>query len=157
MPGTFSGESAGGAGESARSDRRGPDRRQRKTPRFSRYSFTGGRRRGARRSAEQAGQFVDLYDAPLLAAILWIALMNAGDSFFTLVHLQNGGTEINPVAALLLETGRTGFVTTKSAVIAAALCVLCVHKNFAVARLGLWVAASAYTLLFGYHLWLFTQ
>jgi hypothetical protein len=46
----------------------------------------------------------------LLAAILWIALMNAADSFFTIVHLQNGGQEVNPIAGALLTTGRLPFV-----------------------------------------------
>ncbi|MBK7877269.1 MAG: hypothetical protein IPJ77_16255 [Planctomycetes bacterium] len=43
----------------------------------------------------------------------------------------------------------------KSGLISLALVVLCVHKNFHLARLGLWVAAIAYTLLFAYHLSLF--
>ena len=53
-------------------------------------------------------------------------------------------------------TGRTGFVLLKSSVIAAALCVLCIHKNFHLARLGLWTAAGAYSALCAYHLFLFT-
>jgi hypothetical protein len=134
---------------------RGPDRRRERTPRFSKFTLGTGRRRGVRRKSEAEGAFVDRYDAALLGALLWIALMNAGDSFFTLVHLQNGGTEVNPVAAMLLETGRTGFVVLKSSVIGAALCVLCLHKNFALARAGMWTAAGAYTLLVAYHLALF--
>ncbi len=133
----------------------GPDRRKQRTPRFSTFTLGSGRRRGIRRSEEAEGAFVDRYDAGLLAALLWIALMNASDSFFTLVHLQNGGTEVNPVAAMLLETGRTGFVLLKSAVIGTALLVLCLHKNFALARAGMWTAAAAYTLLVVYHLVLF--
>lgn len=135
---------------------RGPDRRGRRTPRFSRFMLFGGRRRGIRRREESEGSFVDAYEPGLLIALLWIALMNTGDSFFTLVHLQNGATEVNPIAMMLLETGRTGFVVLKSSVIGLALCVLCMHKNFHIARLGLWTAAGAYTLLFAYHLLLFT-
>jgi hypothetical protein len=133
--------------EDAPAERRGPDRRSRRTPRFSRYTFFGGRRRGARRVEESEGSFVDVYDPKLLIGILWIAL----------IHLQSGGTEVNPIAAMLLETGRTGFVVLKSVVIAAALCVLCIHKNFQLARFGLWTAAVAYTLLFAHHLLLFAQ
>ena len=149
----------GGGGVERRADSpgpyRGPDRRQRKTPRLSRYALWGGRRRRARRSDEAEGSFVDVHETWLLGALLWIALMNVGDSFFTLVHLQNGGTEVNPVAAVLLNTGRTGFVVLKSSVIALSLCVLCIHKNFYLARVGLWTAALAYTLLCVYHLLLF--
>jgi hypothetical protein len=83
--------------------------------------------------------------------LLWVAAMNAGDSFFTLLHLQGGGIELNPVAEAMLRTGRTGFVALKSFLITVPLIVLCLHKNFALARVGLWVAAGTYTVLLAYH------
>ena len=134
---------------------RGADRRKSPTPRFSRYVLKGGRRRTVRRKSEREGSFVDGYGTRLLLIVLWIALMNVADSFFTLVHLQSGGSEANPIAQALLLTGRTPFVLLKSGLIALALVVLCIHKNFHLARIGLWVAAVAYTLLFLYHLSLF--
>lgn len=134
---------------------RGIDRRSRRTPRLSRFSFAGGRRRGSRRRGEDAESFVDLYGVRLWLALLWVALMNVADSFFTLIHLQNGGSEVNPVAGALLATGLPWFVLLKSGLIAVALLVLCLHKNFHLARIGLWVAATAYTLLLLYHLSLF--
>ena len=135
--------------------RRGPDRRVGPTPRISRFSFLGGRRRQFRREEEKEGSFVDRYSIRLWLLILWVALMNIGDSYFTLVHLQAGGIELNPIAGALLGTGRAGFVFVKSVLIALALCVLCLHKNFFLARLGLWIAAGSYTMLFAYHLSLF--
>ena len=59
---------------------------------------------------------------------------------------------MNPVAQGLLTTGRLSFVLWKSLLISVALLVLCMHKNFALARAGLWTAAGAYTLLVGYHI-----
>lgn len=108
-----------------------------------------------RRTDEVEGAFVDLYTFRLWALVLWVTLMNLGDSFFTLVHLQTGGVELNPVAKSLLETGRGGFVFVKSFLIGLALCVLVIHKNFFLARIGLWTAAGTYTLLVIYHLVLF--
>jgi hypothetical protein len=134
---------------------RGPDRRSRPTPRFSRYALSGGRRKHIRRESEREGSFVDLYDTRIWLVVMWVALLNVADSFFTLVHLHGGGSEANPVAAALLTTGTIPFVLLKSGVIAVALVVLCIHKNFRLARVGLWIAASAYTLLLGYHLLLF--
>lgn len=131
------------------------DRRQAPTPRFSRYSLQGGRRRSSRRKLEGEGSFVDLYATRLWLLIFWIAAMNVADSYFTLVHLQAGGIELNPVADRMLATGRTGFVLLKSGLIAVALVVLCLHKNFWLARVGLWSAAGVYTLLVIYHLSLF--
>ena len=134
---------------------RGADRRSAPTPRFSRYSLWGGRRSDHRRAEEREGSFVDRYGTRLLLLVLWIALMNIGDSFFTLVHLQAGGVELNPVARMLLTTGRWNFVFVKSILIGLALCVLAVHKNFHLARVGLWTAAGTYTCLVAYHLLLF--
>lgn len=108
-----------------------------------------------RRIEEQEGSFVDLYGLRLWCIVLWVALMNLGDAFFTLLHLQGGAIELNPIARLLLESGRGSFVFTKSFLIGLALCVLVIHKNFFLARIGLWTAAGTYTLLFGYHLLLF--
>jgi hypothetical protein len=134
---------------------RGPDRRRAPTRRFSRYSLWGGRRKGPRRAGESEGTFVDVYGGRLFLLVMWIALMNVGDSFFTLVHLQAGGVELNPVARVLLTTGRWNFVFVKSILIGLALIVLAVHKNFHLSRVGLWTAAGTYTCLVAYHLLLF--
>ena len=135
--------------------RRRADRRDLPTPRLSRFSFFGGRRRDVRRREEHEGSFVDLYGVRLWCLVLWVALMNVGDSYFTLLHLQAGGIELNPVAQALLGTGRLGFVFVKSFLIGLALLVLAVHKNFFLARVGLWTAAGTYTALVLYHLALF--
>jgi hypothetical protein len=134
---------------------RGEDRRRKRTPRLSRWSFVGGRRRKPRRGGEREGSFVDLYGSRLLLILMWIALANVADCFFTLVHLQSGGAEVNPVADLLLRAGLANFVLFKSALVALALVVLCLHKNLRVARIGLWAAAGAYAVLIVYHLVLF--
>ena len=135
------------------SERRGRhDRRRSSTPRLSRYSLLGGRRRAVRRGEEREGTFVDLYDWPILGVLAWIAVANVADSFFTLHHLQAGGVELNPIAEQLLRTGHLGFVGIKCSLISIALLVLLLHKNFAAARLGIWIAGVAYTLLFAYHL-----
>jgi hypothetical protein len=138
----------------ARPPARGPDRRAQPTPRLSRFSFLGGRRRSARRGGEGANSFVDQYGLTVWGLLLWVALMNAADSFFTLLHLQNGAVEVNPFAVWMLSTGRLGFVALKSILITLPLVVLCLHKNFALARIGLGVAAGTYTLLCAYHIWL---
>lgn len=135
--------------------RRSPDRRVNPTPRFSRYSFFGGRRKDAQREVEREGLYVDIYSQWVLFWVLWVALMNIGDSFFTLVHLQAGGVEVNPVAAAMLRTGRFGFVFIKAVLIGCALLVLTLHKNFQLARVGLGVSTAAYTALVIYHLTLF--
>ncbi|MFT5283970.1 MAG: hypothetical protein ACI8TQ_000121 [Planctomycetota bacterium] len=134
---------------------RGIDRRAEPTPRFSRFTFGKGRRKAIRRTSEREGTFVDRYSLRLWLMAVWVCLMNVGDSYFTLVHLQAGGIELNPIADRLLETGRWGFVLYKSSLIGVAVLVLCIHKNFFLARFGLWVATATYTVLVLYHLSLF--
>ena len=134
---------------------RGSDRRRKPTQRLSRYSFLGGQRRSIRRDGEREGTFVDVYGLRLWCLVLWVVLMNLADSFFPLLHLQSGGIELNPVAQGLLELGRDDFVFSKSILIGLALTVLVIHKNFFLARIGLWTAAGTYTLLAIYHLSLF--
>lgn len=144
----------GGLLQSDTTPPRGPDRRSRPTPRVSRFTLFGGRRRAVRRPGEREGSFVDQYPLSLVLTLSWVGLMNVGDSFFTLYHLQAGGIELNPFAAMLLSTGRVGFVVLKSLLISLPLVILCLHKNFFLARVGLFIAAASYTLLFVYHLWL---
>jgi hypothetical protein len=155
--GVGAGSTALASGEAVLRLARGSDRRRAPTPRLSRFTLFGGRRRWARRLAEGEGAFVDLYGWRLWCLVLWVALMNSGDSYFTLLHLQAGGTELNPVAQALLGTGRFGFVFVKAILIAMALVVLAIHKNFFLARIGLWSAATTYTLLVAYHLLLLQQ
>ena len=135
--------------------RRQTDRRNAPTPRISRYSLLGGRRKRIQRREELEGSFIDMYSTAMLCWVLWVSLMNLGDSFFTLVHLQAGGVEVNPVADALLKTGRFGFVFAKGTLIGVALLVLTLHKNFWLARTGLWISTAAYTALVIYHLTLF--
>lgn len=108
-----------------------------------------------RREVERDGSYVDRYGTAMLAVVLWVSLMNIGDSFFTIRHLQHGGIELNPLAQELLKTGKSGFVLWKGVLIGVALVVLTVHKNFGLARAGLWLAAGGYTVLCGYHLYLY--
>ena len=84
-------EPAGGS-RSGGATPRGRDRRRQPTPRFSRYTFLGGRRRDVRRAVERDGTFVDRYSVTMAAVVLWVSLMNVGDSFFTIRHLQHGGS-----------------------------------------------------------------
>lgn len=133
----------------------GPDRRTRPTPRLSRYSFLGGKRLAVGAEVRE-GSYVDIYGTWLFATIAWVSLMNVADSFFTLYHLQAGGIELNPIAQGLLNLGRLEFVLWKTVMISLALIVLCVHKNFVLARWGLVAATATYTALFGWHLYLLT-
>jgi hypothetical protein len=139
-------------------DGRGPDRRHRPTPIVSRWTFRGGRRgTGGRRPGENERAFVDLYpprDAAILVAFLFLNLL---DAYFTLVYLQRGGEEANPVAVGLLHLGMESFIFLKGLGITAGAVFFCLLRNWRNARRGVLLVLFFYQLLFVYHLLLYTN
>ena len=62
---------------------------------------------------------------------------------------------LRDVTARAMGEGMFAVVYSLLSAIGLALIVLCLHKNFLLARLGLWASALTYTCLVGYHLLLF--
>ncbi len=138
----------------APSDRRSGDRRRRPTPLFSRWSLLGGRRTADRRDATSRGQYVDRYEAWLAGCLVTIAALCALDAVFTLLYIQKGGSEANPVMAAVIDWGPRPFVILKCVVTNLGLVVLCLHKNFRFVKTVVGVLLAIYGALLVYHLWL---
>jgi len=145
-----SGQPPGGPQFGERRDR--TDRRHRKTPLFSRYTWFRGRRRGARRDGEYRGIYVDRYDGRVVALFVAILVLNVLDAYFTLAFIQQGGKEANPVAQAFLDLGELPFLLVKSAVIGLCLLVLVVHQTFYSVPRILTAIFAFYGLLLLYHL-----
>ncbi|XSG85968.1 MAG: DUF5658 family protein [Methylohalobius sp. ZOD2] len=97
-------------------------------------ALTRGRRRGPRRIEErQAPHYVDIYeDIRLLiwsAGIIGFCVL---DAFLTLLILQRGGLELNPVMAFLLGISVPVFFYGKYALTAGAILFILLHVNFKV-------------------------
>jgi len=105
------------------------DRRIKATSPLSRYSLVG-RRKKSRRFEEDKNFYVDRYETKYLVLIISILLLCLLDALLTLVLLNHGGIELNPVMAVLIEKDATLFLTVKLTVTAVNLIVLLVHKNF---------------------------
>ncbi len=105
------------------------DRRIKATRPFSRYSLVG-RRKKNRRFDEDKNYYVDRYGPKYLILVVSILLLCAMDALLTLVLLNHGGVELNPVMAVLIEKDATLFLTVKLTITAVNLVVLLVHKNF---------------------------
>ena len=131
---------------------RGPDRRQRPTPMLSRWTFVGGRRRGARRTGELEETFVDLYSKPMVVLLLFFFSLTVFDSVATLVYLGKGGRELNPVAQFMIDQGASWFVIGKGVMSGLCLMFVLLHKNFKSARIALGIGFGFYSLLGLYHL-----
>lgn len=132
-------------------DRRAtPDRRDRPTGFLSRP--WRGRRGGGRRKGERENIYVDVYSRADVLILLGIFILNIGDAAFTLLWLQRGGAEGNPIMQLMLDIGVGAFLFQKCIVVGIWLLILTAHRNYRSARVGLWSTLSVYSLLIVYHL-----
>lgn len=137
-----------------RERRTGIDRRERATGFFSRHWLIGRRRLG-RRDGEAQNIYVDRYDAWDWVLVLGVLGLSLLDMVFTLVHLDAGGTEANPVMAWALEWGgQGGFKAVKIATTVIGLLVLLVHVRFRRVRALLSVAFVVYAGVFAFHIYL---
>lgn len=134
--------------------RTGIDRRERATGVLSRHWLIG-RRKVGRRDGERDNIYVDRYgswDWVLVGGVLGLSLL---DMVFTLIHLQAGGTEANPVMAWALAWGgHDAFKVVKVATTVLGLVVLLVHVRFRRVRALLAVAFVVYAGVFAFHLYL---
>jgi hypothetical protein len=134
--------------------RTGIDRRERATGVLSRHWLVG-RRKVGRRHGEASNIYVDRYTAWDWVLVLGVLGLSLLDMVFTLVHLDAGGTEANPVMAWALEWGgHDGFKAVKIATTIIGLLVLLVHVRFRRVRALLTVAFLVYAAVFAFHIYL---
>lgn len=134
--------------------RQGRDRRRRPTPLICHYTLFGGRRRAGRRAGETAGVFVDNHGPVLFTVALLIIGLNILDAWFTVFLIAQGGQEMNPIVAKVLDLGIAPFIACKSFGIGICLSFLILTKNFTVSRLGLTAVLVGYMSLLVWHLYL---
>lgn len=130
-------------------DRRDSDRRDRPTRPWIGMRGPFRRMRG-RRAADRIG-YVDRYSRRDVALILAVFVMNVGDAFLTMLWLDRGGREANPIMDFFLDIGPGAFLLQKCLVVGIWLVILLVHKNFRFARLGLYASLVVYALLMIVH------
>ncbi|MHC4932916.1 MAG: DUF5658 family protein [Planctomycetota bacterium] len=138
----------------AASRRNRGDRRLRPTPVLSRYWFVGRRKRG-RRAGEGENIYVDRYTALELFLILGILVLSLLDMVFTLIHLEAGGTEANPLMAWTLAWGgNPAFTSVKLVSTLLGLFVLLIHVRFRRVKTLLGVAFTLYAGILLFHTYL---
>ncbi len=146
------------AGITGERRRGGLDRRQRTLHGL----MSGGarsRRQGPRRGGDQSLAAVDRHHPQWLAVALVILLLSCADAFLTLVLLQHGATEINPVMMPLVHGSGRAFALWKLLLTASGVIVLTILVRirafgFYPAGAILYAAATGYVVLVGYELWL---
>ncbi len=128
------------------------DRRKRPTPMFSRYWLRGRRRQAGRRDADNRHVYVDRYTRTEWVVVVWLVVASLADLGLTLLHLQAGGGEANPIMDWFLGIGGIpAFACAKVFMTAAPVLFLLVHARFR----GTWPAllglSAMYVALMGYH------
>jgi hypothetical protein len=74
------------------------------------------------------------------------------DALLTLRHLEQGGSEANPLMALSLASSPTLFVSVKTAVSGIGLCVLAAYQQLPLAMRGLYGLSLVYGVIVSAHL-----
>jgi hypothetical protein len=128
------------------------DRRQRPTPMLSRYWLRGRRRQAGRRDGDNQRVYVDRYRRIEVAVVAWLVVASLADLGLTLLHLQAGGTEANPIMDwFLIQGGVPAFAAAKLFLTAVPVLFLLLHARFR----GTWPAllglSAMYVALMGYH------
>lgn len=110
-------------------NRRGQDRRTNHKARLK-YLLFNGRREGIRREDDRNRVFFfDRYNPKLFAAITAILMLSIFDALLTLILIDNGSSELNPVMAYFLRHGLLPFIVAKYLLTSSGVVILLIFKN----------------------------
>ena len=130
----------------------GPERRKRPTPPLSVFSFWKGRRMYVDPKYTRDGAYVDLYSVRLAVLLLIFFFFTVVDSVSTLVYLEKGGREVNPIAQWMIDQGDAFFILAKGVVSGICILFVMIHKNFRYSRIALFIGFFVYLTLVIYHI-----
>ena len=116
------------------------DRRAKPTPFLSRYTLWGRRASFRRKEDRERGGYVDRYSRGLLFLLILLVGLNILDSLFTMIILEYGGEELNPIVRTAIEVYGEEFWVWKYLLVSFNLILLCLHSRFRHVRKGiLWI------------------
>ena len=114
---------------SANEKRCGTDRRTDSKARLKYLLFNGRRERSRRNEDRGKAVIFDRYNQKLFLAITTILVLSILDALLTLVVIQRGATELNPVMAYFLELGIPSFIVAKYLLTSIGVFILLIFKN----------------------------
>jgi hypothetical protein len=118
--------------------RRGVDRRTNKRARLK-YLLFDGRREQSRRNEDRSKAVIyDRYNPKLFFAITTILVLSILDAVLTLIVIQRGATELNPVMAYFLELGTPTFIIAKYLLTSVGVLILLIFKNVFLTRIKIY-------------------
>jgi hypothetical protein len=106
------------------------DRRRRPTQGLSKFILRGQRTSFRRDEDRGAGGYVDRYGPGLLFLLVLILGLNVLDAFLTMMILEDGGWEMNPVVDFAIQLYGDQFWVWKFVTVSLPLILLCLHSKF---------------------------
>lgn len=106
------------------------DRRKQPTPAITRYTLWGHRKTFRRKEERARGGYVDRYHPGLLILITLGIGLTVLDALFTMIILDDGGWEVNPIARSAIQVYGDRFWIWKFVMVSIPLPLLCVHSKF---------------------------
>ncbi len=106
------------------------DRRKQPTPIISRFTLWGRRKTFRRKKEQERGGYIDRYHSGLLILISLAVGLNVLDALFTMMILDDGGWEINPVVRSVIQLYGDRFWVWKFVIVSFPLTLLCLHSKF---------------------------
>jgi len=127
------------------------DRRKQSTPALSRYALWGERRTLRRKEDREAGGYVDRYSPTLFIFLILIVGLNILDAFQTIMLLDSGGREVNPIVHSAMQLFGDNFWIWKFFIASASVVFLCLHSKFRKAKPIIVFATILYIVIVFYH------
>jgi hypothetical protein len=106
------------------------DRRNQPTPALSRFTPCGRRKAFRRKEDRGRGGYVDRYHLGLLIPLTLAVGLTLLDALFTMMILDDGGWEINPVVRSVIQLYGDRFWIWKFVIVFLPLTLLCLHSKF---------------------------
>ena len=136
-------------------NRRSPiDRRKKATARWSRFTFFGQRRTFRRKTDREKGGYVDRYSYILFFLLVLILGLNILDSLFTMMIIDLGGQEVNPLVRAFIELHGDMFWIWRFVIASVALILLYLHRGFIMVRRMIIAIGSIYIVIVIYQTYL---
>jgi len=106
------------------------DRRRQTTPGLSRFTLWGRRKAFRRKEDQERGGYVDRFHPVLLLLLTLIVGLTLLDAWFTMMILDDGGWEANPVVRSAIQLYGDRFWIWKFAIVSISITLLCMHCKF---------------------------
>jgi len=128
------------------------DRRKTPTPILSRYTIVGRRSRLRRKEDQEKGGYIDRYGNGLFIWVLLLFVLNIFDAAFTLIILDRGGYEVNPLIHWLIGTSGDHFISWKFAILSGSIIILCLHSKFRIVKPVFYFSTVIYSVVVLYQM-----